>query len=128
MRHVLDASAVIAALRGEPGADQVSARLDSSIISAVNYAEVVAALIRHGNTSDHALAIIRLLGCTVIAADEALAIDAGLMRAATDRLGLSLADRFCLALAKRLGSPALTADRSWAEIAGELDVEVILIR
>lgn len=128
MRHVLDASAAIAALRGEPGAEFVSTRLDSSVIGAVNHAEVVAAVVRHGNSSEDALAIIRALGCTVMAADEALAVDAGLMRAATDRLGLSLADRFCLALARRLGSPALTSDRAWAGLGSEQGVDVILIR
>jgi len=39
---------------------------------------------------------------------------------------VSLADRACLALASRLGLPALTADRAWQVL--DLGVEVRLIR
>ena len=38
----------------------------------------------------------------------------------------SLADRACLALAMRLGLPALTTDRAWAEL--DLPVEVVVLR
>jgi PIN domain nuclease of toxin-antitoxin system len=60
--------------------------------------------------------------------DEDLALQAALMASATRRLGLSLGDRICLALAKRTGLPALTADRSWLEIAGTLGVTIEAIR
>ncbi len=59
--------------------------------------------------------------------DEAMAIDARLL-ADTRAAGLALGDRFCLALARRLRSPVLTADRVWAAIAEAVDVEVRLIR
>jgi PIN domain nuclease of toxin-antitoxin system len=42
--------------------------------------------------------------------------------------GLSLGDRYCLALAKREGVPALTAERRWPDIAAAADVTVNLIR
>jgi PIN domain nuclease of toxin-antitoxin system len=48
------------------------------------------------------------------------------LRATTRKLGLSLADRCCLALAARLERPVLTADRAWAEV--DAGVEVRLIR
>ena len=51
----------------------------------------------------------------VIDLDAHLAIEAGAMLAQTKPFGLSLGDRACLALAKREGLPALTADRTWAE-------------
>jgi PIN domain nuclease of toxin-antitoxin system len=48
------------------------------------------------------------------------------LRRPTSHLGLSLADRACLALALRLGLPIVTADRAWAEL--ELAVQVQTIR
>jgi ribonuclease VapC len=128
MIRVLDASAILAALKEEPGADRVADALDTGIISSVNLAEVTEGLIKFGNSPDDARAILGALGCLVIAADESLAIEAGLMRASTERAGLSLADRFCLALARRLGVPALTADRQWKLVAGDLGVTLELIR
>src|SRR3954468_13135850 len=128
MRIVLDASAVLAALLDEPGARRVGEALDAAVISAVNLAEIAAALVRNGAGEAEARAVLQALALTVVPADEALAIDAGLMRPITDRAGLSLGDRFCLALARRLGAPALTADRKWSEVAEALGVEVEMIR
>lgn len=128
MRAVLDASAVLAALLDEPGATRVGEALDAGVVSAVNLAEIAAALVRNGASDREARAVLKALALTVVPADEAMAIDAGLMRPITDRAGLSLGDRFCLALARRLGAPALTADRKWGEVAEALGVEVELIR
>lgn len=128
MRVVLDASAVLTALLKEPGAARVGAVLDAAIVSAVNLAEVAAGLVRNGAEVREARAVLRALSLTVVPADEELAIDAGLMRPITDRAGLSLGDRFCLALARRVGSPALTTDRSWAQVSEALGVEIELIR
>lgn len=41
---------------------------------------------------------------------------------------LSLGDRFCLALAKRLDAPAYTADRAWKEVAADVGAKVVAIR
>jgi ribonuclease VapC len=124
---VLDASAVIALMKAEPGSERVQACLPEAVISVVNLAEVVAVLAR-GNSPDQVRAAIREIGATPIAADEEMAVDAGLLRAVTDRVGLSLADRFCIVLGRRLSAPILTADRAWARIAAEADVEIELIR
>jgi ribonuclease VapC len=128
MRYVLDASALLAGLNNEKGAVLVAAALDSGLVSAVNIAEVAAGLIKNGNHPDQARSAIEALGCTIIPADEEMAIAAGFMRAVTDRAGLSLGDRFCLALARKLRAPALTTDRQWALVAEELGVQVELIR
>src|SRR5574337_356973 len=128
MRVVLDASALLAGLNGEPGADRVAAALDFAVMSAVNFAEVAGSLARGGNRPDDVRAILRALACTVMPADEEIAIDVGLMRPLTDRAGLSLGDRFCLALGRRLHAPVLTADRQWAMIANDVGVKVELIR
>ncbi len=72
--------------------------------------------------------MLRPLPIAIVTADEDLAHAAGHLRAATAPAGLSLGDRFCLALAGRSGLPAMTADRQWRTIADLVDVEVILIR
>ena len=128
MRRVLDASALLAALQNEPGAERVGATLDAAVISTVNLAEVVAGLARNGATEKEVRAAISMASVTAIAPDEEMAIDAGLLRAITDKAGLSLGDRFCLALARRLRAPALTADRKWAEVVADTGVPIELIR
>ncbi len=128
MRTVLDASALLAGLLKEPGADRVAEALDGAVISAVNLAEVTAGLVKNGATEREARSALRSAGVTVLAADEELGIQAGLLRSQTDRVGLSLGDRFCLSLARRLDSPALTADRKWLTIAEDVGVEIELIR
>jgi ribonuclease VapC len=128
MRVVLDASALLAGLNGEPGADRVAAVLDAAVASAVNFAEVAGGVTRGGNSPERVRAVLAALACAVIPADEQMAIDVGLMRAKTDRAGLSLGDRFCLALGRRLRAPVLTADRQWALIADEVGVKVEMIR
>jgi PIN domain nuclease of toxin-antitoxin system len=60
--------------------------------------------------------------------DTDLAVLIGLLSPLTANSGLSLGDRACLALARRLGGPALTSDRRWAEIADTVGVKVELIR
>jgi PIN domain nuclease of toxin-antitoxin system len=49
-------------------------------------------------------------------------IEVARLRPATRAQGLSLGDRACIALARRLGLPALTADTAWSR----LDLEVTL--
>ena len=127
MRLVVDASALLAGLKGEPGADRVGAALDSAVVSAVNFAEVVGGLARGGASPEGVRQSFGPLACTVVPADEEMAVEAGLMRALTDRAGLSLGDRFCLALGRRLRAPVLTADRQWALVADDVGVKVELI-
>ena len=128
MRFVLDASALLAGLNAEPGADRVAAALDNAVVSAVNFAEVAGGLARGGNSVERLRAILQALACTVVPADEEMAIEAGLMRALTDRAELSLGDRFCFALGRRLRAPVLTADRQWALVADDVGVRVEVIR
>lgn len=117
---VLDASALIAYLKQERGAEAVAPLLPDAVISAVNMAEVVTRMAEDGFSPEQAREIVANTSLDLVAFDEALAIAAGLLRASTRHLGLSLGDRACLALAARLGVPALTADRRW----GGLDVGV----
>jgi PIN domain nuclease of toxin-antitoxin system len=125
---VLDASALLALLREEAGAEVVAAIVGNSLMSAVNLAEVAAHFAFRGMPEDAVATMLRPLPMTIVAADHALALKAGALRAVTADRGLSLGDRFCLALAVREGLPAFTADRQWQTIAAAASVEVRLIR
>jgi PIN domain nuclease of toxin-antitoxin system len=125
---VLDSSAVLAMLWGEPGGEQVAAVADVAAISANNIAEVATKLADKGVPQDTVVATLADLELEVHDVDMAMAICIGALRASTRAAGLSLGDRSCLALAKALGVPAVTTDRAWADIADASGVEVRLIR
>ncbi len=129
---VLDASALLAYLQGEPGSETVQAALAvGAVINVVNYAEVLSRLGDAGEdpaTAHRRLLELGLIGglLEVVAPTEDDAVAIARLRAATRGQGLSLGDRVCLATALRLGRPVITADRSWA--APEVGVSVRLIR
>ncbi len=123
---VLDASAVLAVLNGEPGAEAVWEYLPGAQLSAVNAAEVAAKLVDGGLGAEGAGQSLDRLGARVVPFEAADVVPVAQMRSATRAAGLSLGDRACLALARRLGVPALTADRQWRDL--QVDVEVRLIR
>jgi PIN domain nuclease of toxin-antitoxin system len=125
---VLDASALLALLKDEPGAAMVANVLADARISAVNWAEVVSHFIHLGMPPHEVDAMLRPLPLTVVAADEGLGVAAGRLRAMPASAGLSLGDRFCLALAHRDGVPAMTADRQWWAIADAVGAQVVIIR
>jgi len=113
-------------LNNETGSHVVTAILDDALISTVNYAEVVSKLVELGATLDRARAILRAIDIGVVEFDRPMAERVGELRAATRRLGLSLGDRACIALAERMKSPALTADQRWAQ--ADCGAEIQLIR
>ena len=123
---VLDASAVLALVNGEPGNDVVLANLADGVISAVNLAEVVTKLTELALDEAEIRDSIDTLGLRVVPCDTALAFRAGMLRPATRAYGLSLGDRLCVALAQHLDAPVLTAERIWSKL--DLGVEVRLIR
>lgn len=123
---VLDASALLAHAKREPGHEKVEDRLIKATVSAVNLSEFAARLRDLGFGEEIVRRMVAALPCRIAAFNEVAAIDAGMLRAATRHLGLSLGDRACLVLARSLGLPAVTADRAWAEL--DLGVEVVLIR
>jgi len=123
---VLDASAVLAVLHKEPGADLVLARIGGAAISAVNFAEVVTRLAQKGGDLSQVLTDLHNLLGDIRPFDLQQAEAAGLLDTSTRPYGLSLGDRACLALAKHLNVPALTADQVWARL--EIGVTIELIR
>ena len=122
--YVLDASALLAAFFNEPGADHVAERMRGALLSAANYAEVVAKLVDRGTPREQILEIMAQLDVEVVPVDRTQATTAGLLRGDTRSAGLSLGDRLCLALAIRRDAVALTTDRAWASLDLEVKVEV----
>ena len=122
---VLDASAILALLRSEPGTELVTAAVSNALVSVVSEAEVIGKLIWRGQTPEQAQRIVRALPYRPVDLDRRLARRAGALWGVTKPQGLSLADRCCLALAEREGLPALTADARWADVSLDIDVRVI---
>ena len=128
MSVVLDASALIAMLKGEKGAGKVAAGIAGARLSSVNYAEVVSHFIHAGMPEREVDAMLDPLPVVVVPADKGLAQIAGRLRAVTAEAGLSLGDRFCLALAVRDGLPVWTSDQNWKKVADAAKVKVVAIR
>lgn len=95
--------------------------MPDAALSAVNLSEVVAKLADLG-VNERELRAGLDLGMTVVPFGAAMAYEAGFLLPKTRSLGLSPGDRACLALAARLGLPALTADRAWGRL--HLGVEI----
>lgn len=125
---VLDASAVLALMDGEPGQERVAAVLPGASISAVNLAEVTSKLAERGMPADEAHADAMALGLRVVALDADTARLVARLRPLTRGAGLSLGDRCCLALAQRHGAVVLTTERRWQRIANAAGVEIEDIR
>ncbi|UQA55988.1 type II toxin-antitoxin system VapC family toxin [Polyangium aurulentum] len=129
---MLDASALLAFLNEEPGADAVEGALGKgALISIVNWAEVISKAAEMGadpvRVRDE-LVQMGVLGkaLQIVTLMDEDALEMARLRPATRSLGLSLGDRACLALGQRLGLPVLTADRLWSQVT--LDLEIRLIR
>lgn len=130
-RSVLDASALLAYLNDEPGADVVEKALTAgSAIGTVNWAEVLSKAMETGIAPETLATELEkrgILGNTLdvlpLTIEDSMEI--ARLRPLTKSFGLSLGDRACLALGKRLRIPILTADRIWAEVPG---VHVTVIR
>jgi ribonuclease VapC len=121
---VLDASAVLALLQEEQGADEVEGLLDGASMSCVNLSEVIQKAEQHGVETEGFEYDLEALGIEFRDFDVSMARPTAELWS-TGR-GLSLGDRACLALAKGTDATAITADGRW--IIDGLDVDVRVIR
>jgi PIN domain nuclease of toxin-antitoxin system len=123
---LLDASVLLAYAYTEPGTERARAALDEgAAIGTVNLAEVVTNLRERGWVEAAIRDFVDRTSVSIVAFDREMAYDAGILRPATRHLGLSLGDRACLALARRLGAPVLTADRAWRDLDVGVEIEVV---
>jgi ribonuclease VapC len=109
---VVDASAVLTYLQGEPGAEEVERHLEEgAVCGAVNWSEVAQKIRAAGRDWDLARALLVSYSVEVAPVTE----DDAEWAAARWRAGegLSIADRLCMALGRRLDSLVVTADASW---------------
>jgi PIN domain nuclease of toxin-antitoxin system len=123
VRHILDASALLAFLHGEPGADVVRPLLDGAGVSAVNWAEILQKALHRNVDVEGMLADFADIGTTIQPFTVEHADVAARLSFNTRPHGLSLADRACLALANEV--PVWTADRAWGLLSIGVDVRVI---
>ena len=126
-RVVLDASAVLAVILEEPGADVVAEALRSgAAMSTVNVAEVAARLHQDGWSGSEVVLVFESLGIEVLPFAPEAALLSGRLRLATRAFGLGLGDRACLATGRIEGCPVLTSDRSWRELdIADIDIRCV---
>ncbi|HOB67520.1 type II toxin-antitoxin system VapC family toxin [Ottowia sp.] len=131
MLYVLDASALLAVMQSEPGAEVVDALLEDQecVASSVNIAEVGTKLVDKGLPPEQFSRVLKQIDVQPIDFDAEQATACAALRAVTREYGLSLGDRACLALARGMQGVAVTADRAWGDLdAAAIGVRVQLIR
>jgi len=122
---VLDASALLAVLDEEPGADIVRAVIFNAVISTVNLAEIYTKLSDRGRNGLEAMTEMLFAIEEIIPFSLEHAEIAGMLRPATAHAGLSLGDRSCLALGISLNADVYTADRIWGQLEVPCNVKII---
>jgi ribonuclease VapC len=126
MALVYDASALLAVVFSEPGAEAVMEHLSQAggEVSAANWAEVGSKMVERGLSVPEVEREFAAFSLKVAPLDAAQALVVAGLRVATKTFGLSLGDRCCLALAQTRGATVVTADRDWKKLKG-FDVQLI---
>jgi ribonuclease VapC len=121
--YILDASAVLALLNNEIGADRVQSVLENAtcLMSVVNWSEVARKLVDRGRAVEPVSESLQAVGLEFKDFDYSLAIATALITAPP----LSLGDRACLSLAAEVGAIALSADQIWLKFNIGITVELI---
>jgi PIN domain nuclease of toxin-antitoxin system len=122
---VLDASALLAFLFSEAGADEVAELVETSCLSTVNLAEVLGRFARDGHDCGLVRQRLEATSLEIVPFSPRQAEAAAKLVPACRPLGLSLGDRACIALALERGVPALTADRTWLDLDVPVQLRVI---
>lgn len=116
---------MLAVLKNEPGGATVLSALKGALLSTVNAAEIHSRLLSHGIPASLSWSLIQGTGCEMCLFTEQHAKTAAELVASTKRLGLSLSDRACLALAIERQAKVYTADKAWKSLELGIQVEVI---
>ncbi|MEM8669465.1 MAG: type II toxin-antitoxin system VapC family toxin [Planctomycetota bacterium] len=124
-KAVLDASAVIAFVKRERGHEIVREWISGSVLSAVNYAEVLQTLGKTSGNRNLIEATLSNLRVSVADFDADHARNVAELYAIANK-GISLADRACMAVGRTLDLPIVTGDHKWSEL--ELNHELIIFR
>jgi ribonuclease VapC len=122
---VLDASALLAMLQGEPGGDVVQGLLETAAISSVNWSEVAQKALDWQAEVEGIRHDLEALGLEIVPFTTVVAETTARLRPATRQAGLSLGDRACLASAAVLGLPAVTCDRVWSGLGLPIEIRVV---
>jgi ribonuclease VapC len=121
---VVDSSALIALVQNEAGADRVAMEIGEAVVSPVIFAECLSKLAGRGYDADAIRSRFLTAGLSVESVGPS-DVQAVILLHPLSRKNVSLADRFCLALALARGLPVLTADRPWATLGLPLKIELI---
>jgi ribonuclease VapC len=123
---VLDASAVIAVLNVESGADVVLGAIAGALISAVNYSEVLKKAIERCQTTGPIGELLDSYHVKIIPFDEEHAVVSAELYPEGKPHGMSFADRACPALGVQRKLTVLTAESNMRLLT--LPIKVKLIR
>jgi PIN domain nuclease of toxin-antitoxin system len=123
---VLDASAILAIVFQERGAEMLTVEImKDAVISTVNLAEVQSKLVKKGYDPEEAWEDATSLVSAAVRFTSEQAKIAGSLIAQTEKVGLSLGDRSCLALAIALKAPVYTTEQVWRELKVGIPIHVI---
>ena len=114
--YVLDSSVFIAVMKAEPGSESLLEFFDGSLMCAINQSEVLQKFTQLGGSIETASLMMAGFDYHVGPFDRDRAAETASLWPLTNRRGLSLADRSCLALTRAVGGVAVTADRAWADL------------
>lgn len=123
---VMDASSILALIQEERGSERLTAEImDDAIISTVNLAEVQSKLVKNGYSADEAWESALSLVTVAVPYTSEQARIAGDLITTTEKYGLSLGDRSCLALAIALKAPVYTTEQVWRNLKVGIPIHVI---
>ena len=124
---IIDASALLALLKNEPGADKVESLLGKIIMSSINVSETASILLESEMTTQEVQECLSPLISEIVPFDEEQAFLAANLRKNTKKQGLSLGDRACISLGIKMNLPVYTADKIWQDLLLD-NLEIKLIR
>lgn len=127
-RYVIDTSALLAGLFGEPGADVLRRAGPGAVISSVTLSEFLAKCSDRDISQDKARSHLANLGIAIANFGETEAMQAAALRVGTRFYNISFADRACLALARSRGLPVFTTDQDWSKLEAAQDIDIRQLR